>query len=117
MNKDVDLLIEGLSGEGKKYTRLFVDYMRKNHPKLEEVVSFQMPTYKLGSGKDRNYIAMSTAAKHYSLHTMDFDYINILREKLTKSGKGKGCVNVLYESTEEFEILKLAIEEIIKRNN
>lgn len=50
----------------------FISYMREKHSGLEEVISFKMPTYKLGSGKLRNYIAFSPAKNHFSMHTMDF---------------------------------------------
>ena len=90
--------------------------MRKNHFDLEEVISFKMPTYKLGSGKLRNYIAFSPAKNHFSMHSMDFEYIALLKEKLEKPGKGKGCVNVPYGNEEERSILMKGIEKIISRN-
>lgn len=114
-NNVVNEFIEGLEGVQREITEYFVNYMRENHSDLEEVISFQMPTYKLGSGKERNYVSISTAKNHYSLHTMDFEYIILLKEKLSKAGKGKGCVNVAYDNLEERDILFNAIEEIIKR--
>ena len=89
--------------------------MREKHPDLEEVISFQMPTYKLGSGKERNYIAFSPAKNHFSMHTMDFDYIAMLKDKLSKPGKGKGCVNVPYNNKMERLIIIQGIEDIIER--
>lgn len=46
---------------------------------------------------------------------MDFDYINILRKKLSGPGKGKGCVNVPSKNVDEREIIFRAIDEIINR--
>lgn len=112
---EVNTYIDGLVGEQKEWMQFFVDYMRKNHSELEEVISFKMPTYKLGSGKLRNYIAFSPAKNHFSMHSMDFEYISILKEKLKKPGKGKGCVNVSYSNIDEKDILIQGIEEIIKR--
>lgn len=114
-HKQVDEHIEKLEGLQRQWLMTFVEHMRINYPELEEVISFQMPTYKLGSGKERNYIAFGIGKNHFSLHTMDFNYISNLKEKLTKPGKGKGCVNVLFSQIEEQEILFEAISEIIQR--
>lgn len=115
-NNEVNQHLELLEGDARAWMNFFVGYMRENHSELEEVISFQMPTYKLGSGKQRNYIAFSTAKAHFSMHTMDFEYIVILKEKLRKPGKGKGCVNVSYENEDERTVLIEGIEEIIRRN-
>lgn len=114
-NKEVDNYLEGLNSLEKEHIGFLVKYMRENHSDLEEVISFQMPTYKLGSGKERNYVAFSYAKNHYSLHTMDFEYIQALKEKLSKPGKGKGCVNIKYNDIDEQNKVLTAIEEIIER--
>lgn len=113
--KDVEQYMQSLTGQQKEWTEYFVNYMRQNHPGLEEVLSFQMPTYKLGSGKLRNYIAFSPAKNHFSMHSMDFEYIARLKEKLENPGDGKGCVGVSYDNYFEREILTEGIEKIIKR--
>lgn len=115
--KQVNEHLEKFEGMQKDWLSTFVQYMRANHPELEEVISFQMPTYKLGQGKQRNYIAFGVGKNHFSLHAMDFDYMVNLKEKLIKPGKGKGCVNVLFSNEKEQEILIEAIEEIIVRSN
>lgn len=112
---DVDIYLATLSGQEKDWVEFFVEYMRSHHADLEEVMSFKMPTFKLGSGKLRNYIAFSPAKNHFSMHSMDFDYIALLKEKLTKPGKGKGCVNVPYENLSEREALLDGIEQIVAR--
>ena len=112
---DVDVYLATLSGQEKDWVEFFVEYMRAHHADLEEVMSFQMPTFKLGSGKLRNYIAFSPAKHHFSMHSMDFDYIALLKEKLTKPGKGKGCVNVRYEDLSERTALLDGIEQIVAR--
>lgn len=115
--KEVDEYINHIDDEEQReWLLFFIEYMRKHHQNLEEVISFQMPTYKLVSGKLRNYIAFSLAKKHMSLHSMDFAYIASLKEKLQTPGKGKGCVNVPYTNIEERAILLDAIEDIIERN-
>ncbi len=112
----VDDYIDSLTGDAKDRIQEFVNFMRKNYSQLEEVLSFQMPTYKLGSGSMRNYIAFSAAKNHFSLHTTDFDYVTELKTKLKNGGKGKGCVNVKFTDKDEFDILLKAISEIYSRN-
>ncbi|MGG7178328.1 hypothetical protein ACQPU1_12075 [Clostridium paraputrificum] len=113
---EVDEYLKTLIGTEKDWVEFFVNYMRKNHSDLEEVISFKMPTYKLGSGKLRNYIAFSPAKNHFSMHSMDFEYISLLKEELKKPGKGKGCVNVPYGNEAERSILIDGIDKIISRN-
>ncbi|MBS5934228.1 MAG: DUF1801 domain-containing protein [Clostridiales bacterium] len=113
---EVNTYLQKLTGNEKEWMEFFVDYMRKEHPDLDEVISYQIPTYKLGTGKQRNYIAFSPAKNHFSMHSMDFEYIALLREKLTKPGKGKGCVTIPYTNIEERDIVISGIEEIVKRH-
>ncbi len=104
-----------LSGEGKRWVREFVDWMREHYPELEEVISFQMPTFKLGSGANRHYLSFHAAKEHFSFHTMDFDFIDALRTKLAKPGKGKGCVQVRFDDEQGKQVLFSAIPELIQR--
>lgn len=115
-HNDVNSYMEKLIGVEREWMESFINHMRKEHPELEEVISYQIPTYKLGTGKLRNYIAFSPAKKHFSMHSMDFEYMALLKEKLAKPGKGKGCVNIPYSNIEEREIVIMAIEEIVKRH-
>lgn len=108
--------IATLSDDAKDWTLFFVNYMREKHPELEELIYYKMPAYKLGYGKHRNYIAFFTAKNHFSLHSMDFEYINILKNYLSRPGSGKGCVTVNYKNIAERSILIEGIEEIIQRN-
>lgn len=112
---EVDSYMEALSPEEQDWMNYFIGYMREKHPDLEEVISFGMPTYKLGSGKQRNYISFFPAKNHLSMHTMDFAYISLLKNRLSAPGKGKGCVKVTYKNPEERTVLLEAIEEIIER--
>ncbi|MGL5978757.1 MAG: DUF1801 domain-containing protein [Erysipelotrichaceae bacterium] len=111
----VDTYRQRLEGEQLAWIDFFVTYMRNHHPDLEECISFQMPTYKLGSGKARNYVSFHVAKHHFSLHSMDFEAIAYWRTQLKKPGKGKGCVQVPYTNIEERAILCQAIENIIER--
>jgi uncharacterized protein YdhG (YjbR/CyaY superfamily) len=112
---DLDTHMQSLTGDAKEWMEYFTTYMRNNHSDLKAEISFQMPTYKLGTGKMRNYIAFSTARNHFSMHSLDFDYITILKEKLRNPGKGKGCVNIPYRNIDERNIVIEGIKEILCR--
>lgn len=114
--KIIDEFIEKFQGHDKEWILEFVQYMREKYPELQEVISFQMPTFKLGSGKNRNYISFGMNKNHFSLHTMDFDYISQLKLKLKSPGNGKGCVNVKFNNPFEKPILFKGIDDIVKRH-
>ena len=107
--------LDSLQGRDKEMMFYFVDYMRNNHSDIKEGFSFQMPTYILGTGKTKNYISFAVNKNHFSLHSLDFEYISLLKEQLTKAGNGKGCVKISYDDENERKILIDGIEEIIKR--
>lgn len=111
----VDQSIQAMPQEARARVLELVNYMRKHYPDLEEVVSFQMPTYKLGSGAKRNYIAFSGAKGHVSMHTMDFDMIQQLKPKLKSPGKGKGCVQIGLTDEADLRVALEAIPEIVQR--
>ena len=50
-----------------------------------------------------------------SSRAMDFAYIDILKEKLSRPGKGKGCVNARYTCPDERLNLLEATEAVIDR--
>ncbi|WP_092750549.1 DUF1801 domain-containing protein [Hydrogenoanaerobacterium saccharovorans] len=115
-NKLVDEYINSKESPQRDWLLLFIDYMRTNYPQIEETISYQMPTYILEKGKNRNYIAFGTPNTHFTLHTMDFDYIQKFHEQYPSSGKGKGCVNVDYSDGDMHKELLHSIDEIIKRH-
>lgn len=112
---DVDQYLENLEEGKDREIRILAKYMRENHPNLEEVISFRMPTYILKKGKGRNYISFSAASSHWSMHSLDFEEMERVRGEVKNGGKGKGCVNVSYGDTQGLEIVMRAIERIIKR--
>lgn len=116
-NAYVDNYINNLDGEHKKWIKTFINYMRKNHSNLEELMYYSMPAYKLENyKKTKNFICFSSAKNHISMHTLDFEYIVELKKKLTNAGKGKGCVNIHFDDESVKEIIFNAIEKIISRD-
>lgn len=113
---EVNHHIESLEEDAKEWVSVFVQHMRENYPELPEFLSFQMPTYKLGNGTIRKYIAFGFGKNHFSLHCVDFEYIVALKTRLKHGGKGKGCVNVKFSDVDEKDILFEAIGDIYNRS-
>lgn len=112
----VDRYIAEQGETEQAWLKVFIGYMRKNHPEIEETISYQMPLYVLERGKNRSYIAFGTPKTHFTFHTLDFAMIEKLHKLLPASGKGKGSVNVKYSDAGRQSILLEAIEEIIQRH-
>lgn len=111
----VEQCIANMPEESKPLIMQFVEWMRTRYPELEEVVSFQMPTFKLGSGENRNYISFNGNKTFVSVHTMDFAMIEKLKPLLAKPGKGKGCVQIGLFDEEGLQTILGALPEIVAR--
>jgi len=88
-----------------------LDHMRQTHPDWEERLSYQMPMFKLG----KQYIAFSVAAKHLSLHSLDFETIASAKELFPRAAFGKGCVKIPYSEPEPLERLYSLCDQIVTR--
>ncbi len=91
----------------------FIAYMGKTHPGLKPVISYGIPTYKLG-GK-RRYVAFSLAKDHYTFHSTDFDIIDELRGKIPGAGKGRGSIHLKYDDPAVWAVVVAAIAAIVSR--
>lgn len=100
-------------GDKKEWIMTFVTFMRENFPDVNEVISFQMPTYKFNG----IYIAFSVKAKeHFSFHSLDFEMIGELKKRLPKAKFGKGCAKINYNNKEAIPILFDMCRKIVDRS-
>ncbi len=106
--------INQYTGEHKAWLEEFVAYMDKKA--MAGKISYNIIMYKLPGDKNHNFVAFSVAKEHFSLHTLDFEYIVELKAKLKKPGRGKGCVNVPFKNSFEKPTLYKAVDDIINRN-
>jgi uncharacterized protein YdhG (YjbR/CyaY superfamily) len=108
----VDAFVESYEGEKREWLRLFVDHMRTHYPQATEVISYQIPTFKL----NKIYIAFSVAKTHFSFHTLDFEVIEGLKVRLPEAKFGKGCAKVKYSDQEAIPILLETCAIIMERS-
>lgn len=88
-----------------------LEYMRKTYPEWKEGLSYQMPVFRSG----KQYIGVSAATKHFSLHTLDFELIESAKEIFPKASFGKGCVKVNYNEPDPFPRLFALCDQIVAR--
>lgn len=111
--KPVDGYIRRYDGEQKEWLTTMVGYMRKEHPDLQEIISYQTPTYKF----DGQYIAFSVAKDHFTFHTLDFEAIEELKGQLPKAKFGKGSAKIPFGDRDAIPVLFEACEKIIARRS
>lgn len=112
MNK-VDEYIDSFNGMQKEWLTALVTFMRENYPNIGETIFYQMPTYKFNG----TYIGFSVAKSHFTFHTLDFEFIEIMKELLPKASFGRGCAKVKYTNKEAIPVLLEACSTIIKRSS
>lgn len=110
--KTVDDYINSFEGPKKEWLTTMVTFMRETFPEVQEIISYQMPTYKF-NGK---YIAFSVANDHFSFHSLDFEMIEELKDLLPKAKFGKGCAKLKYTAKESIPILFDMCRKIVERS-
>lgn len=103
MATTVDEFVSAYDGEAREWLDIFVTFMRQNFPEAQEVISYQIPTWKFPGKK--MYIAVSLAKAHFTFHTLDFDMIEELKGLLPKAQFGKGSAKVPYSERQSIPIL------------
>ena len=82
------------------------DCIRKALPEADEVISYQMPTYKL---KGRAVLYFAGWKQHFSLYPVDADLVAALRDELTPYEVEKGTIRFpLFEPAPLKLIAKIA---------
>lgn len=109
----VDDYVNSYDGVKKEWITIFIIFMRKSFPNVKETMWYQMPTYKFNG----QYIAFSIAKNHFTLHTLDFELIEGLKNLLPKEKFGKGCVKVNYTDKAAIPVLFDVCRKIVYRSN
>ena len=108
----VDEYINQFEGEKKEWLTTMVSFMRQNFPDIPETISYQMPMFKFNG----TYIGFSVAKDHFSYHSLDFDMIEELKNRLPKAKFGKGCAKVPYSNLEAVPVLFEMSKKIVERS-
>lgn len=111
MAKTVEEYLATLQSPGRDWVNSFVEFMHREFPEVSEGISYQIPTYKFGN----NYVAFSAAKEHFTFHTLDFEYLEMLKVMLPRARFGKGSAKVDYTDKEARGVLRASIRMIIHR--
>ncbi len=109
----VDDYLGRFEGEQREWLTTMIGYMRKNHPDLQETISYQIPTYKF----DGQYIAFSVAKDHFTFHSLDFEVIEELKQLLPQAKFGRGSAKIPFSDRDAIPVIFEACERIIERNS
>jgi uncharacterized protein YdhG (YjbR/CyaY superfamily) len=108
----IDEYINNFEGIQKEWFITFATFMRETFPDSEEVISYQMPTYKFNG----QFIGFSVAKEHFSFHTIDFEMIEELKTQLPKAKFGRGCAKVKFTDKDAIPILFKMAKKIVDRS-
>ncbi len=104
--------LESIEGPGRSWLKVFYDYMDKRHPDVAPVMFRQRPMFKVG----KSYVMFTAAARHFSVHTMNFELIDEMKQKLPKADYGKGCVKVRFTDDAAIPALEALVDRVIEQN-
>lgn len=105
--------IDSLNGDKRLWLCEFITHMKNAHPDINPIMFRQRPMYKVGN----SYVLFAVAKEHFSIHTLNFDLLVKLKEKLKNADYGKGCIKVKFKDVEAQPILKNFCDEIIQQNS
>ena len=105
--------IDSIEGAGREWLLEFAGYMQNRHPHIKPVMFRQRPMYKVG----KSYVMFTATKTHFSMHTLNFELIEELKQRIPQSGKGKGCVSIKYTNEQAKPILKAMCDRIIEQNS
>jgi uncharacterized protein YdhG (YjbR/CyaY superfamily) len=89
----VDEFIARQKPEAAAWLADLAGHMRTFHPDIPESIWYGMPTWKLGK---RDFICLSCHGAHFTIHTLDYGYLEDLRRSNPASRFGKGSFRVDY---------------------
>ncbi len=104
--------LDTLQGPGRDWLEEFLDYMKKEHENITPVMFRQRPMFKVG----KSYILFSVAKEHFTIHTLNFELLEDLKNRLPKNSYGKGCIKVKFFQKDAKPILKDFCSNVIKIN-
>ena len=101
--------------KARRNLQLYIDYMEEHHSDITPVISFDQLTYPLGGGKGRTSMGIVAGKNYVAIHSPDAAYLNVMREKLSRPGKAKGCVHFEFKNEDELAVAFEGIEELLRR--
>ncbi|MFA5005906.1 MAG: DUF1801 domain-containing protein [Candidatus Izemoplasmatales bacterium] len=109
---DVDAFLNEQTAIAKERLAPILDHMRENHPELEDRLYYGMPAWRKGK---YDFIAFSFHAAHFTLHTLDFEYLEGLKGRHPKAKFGKGSYQIRYQDEAAAAELPSILDELAAR--
>lgn len=109
---DVDRFLADQTPEAAARLADILAHMRTNHPDLQDGLYYGMPAWRKGK---YDFIAFSFHTAHYTLHTLDFDYLGTLRARHPKAKFGKGSYLIPYQDEPASAELPSILDELARR--
>ncbi|HAQ56218.1 MAG TPA: hypothetical protein DCR44_02275 [Acholeplasmatales bacterium] len=109
---DVDLFLTELTPEAAARLSAILAHMRANHPELRDGLYYGMPAWRIGK---YDFIAFSFHAAHYTLHTLDFDFLETIRARHPKAKFGKGSYRIKYQDEPASAELPMILDDLVRR--
>lgn len=104
--------VDSVPSPGKDWLVEFLGYMDAQYPDLQPVMFRQRPMFKVGE----SYLLFTVAKEHFTLHTLNFDLIEGVKDKLPRAAFGKGSVKVRFADVDAKPVLKALCDEVIRVN-
>lgn len=101
-----------LEGPGRAWLEAFLTHMSEKHADIAPIMFRQRPMYRVGE----SYVLFSVAQRHFTVHTLNFELIEALRERLPGAGFGKGSVNVKFTDEAARALLFALCDEVVRLN-
>lgn len=112
MIESLQAYIDSVPMPAKVWLEEFSAYMAETHPDIAPVMFRQRPMYKVG----KSYVMFTVAKDHFTFHTLNFELIEALKEKLPKASFGKGSAKVRFTDMDAKPVLKAMCDEVIQLN-
>lgn len=109
---DVDAFLNEQTAITQERLAPILAHMRDRHPDLKDQLYYGMPAWRKGK---YDFIAFSFHAAHFTLHTLDFDYLAILRARHPKAKFGKGSYLIPYQDEAAATELPSILDELAAR--
>ena len=101
----------------QRWVREFVDDTAARYPHVPLVMFRSVPMFKFADSYFEGYVMFTGAAKHFSVHAIDFDLVEEFKARVPRGGgKAKGCVQVPYTDESVKPILKEFVDAVMARH-
>lgn len=110
--KDVDDYMNRLPEEARPGLDKLRKAIRAAAPKAEEVISYQIPTYKLKGA----LVAFGAGKNHLAMYVMSIPVMNAFREELEAYDKAPTTIRFPFNSTIPAALVKKIVQARIEEN-